>query len=185
MVQFQQPVNYSNENVRELRNRAGLSRQALVDKLAERGVSLHQTSLRRIEEGSQAVKIEEAQAFAEIFNLSLEEFITRPVDSKAAELRALIQGCRANLENMQNNFSALHLSLDTLRELVQGESTPPPERSALTAEAVKLMELCQEVLDDAQGLRKKVEESGVAPIMDLPLREWGRTEREKHRNGEG
>lgn len=63
-----------------------MSRREVVEQLAEYGISLQQTSLRRIEEGTQAVKIEEAQALAGIFNISFDHFVRFPIDPEKAAL---------------------------------------------------------------------------------------------------
>lgn len=90
--------NYSAANIAELRRQSGLSRQAVVDQLAEYGVHLPPTSLRRIEQGVQSVKIEEAQAFAHMFDIDLADFITKPVNPKVAKIGQSIQGHRAQLK---------------------------------------------------------------------------------------
>lgn len=115
-----------------------MSRRELVGKLADHGISLQQTSLRRIEEGQQAVKIEEAQAFAEIFQIDLTEFITKPVNPVEARLRTKIQHIEERADSLVSHaysfFVARHSALDTLKE----EDVPPAEQSSTVRELQEL-----------------------------------------------
>ncbi|ART20577.1 hypothetical protein CBE89_02980 [Corynebacterium striatum] len=81
--------NYAAQNLKELRAASKLSRRAVVDKLEIEGVHLQETSLKRIEDGKQSVKIEEAVAFSRIFSVDLEQFITEPVNLELAEINSL------------------------------------------------------------------------------------------------
>lgn len=143
----QKPVNHSAANVRALRNMSDMSRRELVERLADYGISLQQTSLRRIEEGQQAVKIEEAQAFAKIFHIDLADFITKPVDPVEAEVQARIQHVEERLNSLVSValtfISARHSANSLLRE----EGIPPAEQSASVKELAQLYEDLRETAD--------------------------------------
>lgn len=80
--------NFAAQNIAELRNQSKMSRRALVQLMEQRGVRLQETSLKRIEDGNQSVKIEEAIAIAEIFGQDLESFLTQPIDYQMSGLMA-------------------------------------------------------------------------------------------------
>ena len=89
--------------------------------MANYGVSLPTTSLRRIEEGSQRMKLEEAMALARIFHMGLEEFITEPVNGDLARLMtenrrvvAARRGMKAGVLNYQVIFDELPAILDSV-----------------------------------------------------------------------
>lgn len=147
MTEIKQPVNYAAANIKELRKETGMSRRELVDKLAERGVSLHQTSLRRVEEGEQAVKIEEAIAMADIFGMTLEQFVTSPVDRRTA----FLENWRKNLKRSRNLAGeALH-NWNNEREIalarLESGEFGPLEQSASVKEIHELVHL-----DDAYDM---------------------------------
>lgn len=116
MSASKRPVNYSAANIRELRKQAGLSRQAIVDRLAAYDVPLHTTSLRRIEEGQQAVKIEEAQAFAEIFEIDLADFIAKPVNPIVAKIEHSIINYREELKALSEQLLVVIQAWDHMVE---------------------------------------------------------------------
>lgn len=165
MAEFQQPVNYSAANVRDLRSMAGMSRRELVEKLSERGVSLQQTSLRRIEEGQQSVKIEEAQAFSDIFNIDLVDFITKPVNPVEARLQATIQGVDHQLERLTGAAKSLIAFRLHILRLLQDEDTPPAEQSASVRELVKIYDELKPTADACIGV---FETPAIKEIPDIP-----------------
>ena len=116
MEKRRRPVSYAAINVRELRKQAGVSRQTIVDRLAEYEVPLHTTSLRRIEEGQQAVKIEEAQAFSEIFQVDLADFITKPVNPTVAKMEQSVIHYREQVKALNSQFLAV---VDALNQVVE------------------------------------------------------------------
>lgn len=116
-----QVSNFAAANIAALRNQSKMSRRALVDLLEERGVHLQETSLKRIEDGNQSVKIEEAVAFADIFGQDLETFITEPIDlqiadvmTKTANLGRLLGSIAKDLGTAINTREELGTALTTI-----------------------------------------------------------------------
>lgn len=134
MEKTSRPVNYSAINVRELRKQAGLSRQAVVDRLAAYEVPLHTTSLRRIEEGEQAVKIEEAQAFAAIFQVDLADFITKPVNPTIAKMEQSIIHYREQLKALNSQLLAV---VEAWNQIVEESDYDQLTREELRSERVQ------------------------------------------------
>lgn len=155
-------VNYAPENVRELRRQSGLSRQAVVDRLGEWGVSLHPTSLRRIEEGQQAVKIEEAQAFAYIFGLSLTDLISHPVNPGIARSQQAVAKYREALRAVSDGTAAAAAAWAGVREATAPEELPRPIRGADSIQAaMRLLGNSIPVLQQMRELNQSLVELGV------------------------
>lgn len=131
--------NYASINIAELRKRTGLSRQSLVNALAERGVSLQPTSLKRIEEGTQQVKIEELIAFSDIFDISFEDLIMRPLNESEAKLVT----ARQDLSSMTTEFvtSAFDflLLLGKAQNALKDDDAPSPQQSQSALELERIV----------------------------------------------
>ena len=80
------PHHFAAENVATLRSQSDMSRRELIDRLAEYDVKLQQTSLRRIEEGAQQIKLDELIAFSQIFEIGLDDLLLQPVDQLHAQM---------------------------------------------------------------------------------------------------
>lgn len=124
------------ENLRRLRDERGISRRKLQQLLEDAGVPIHVTTLKRIEEGTQPVKIDDLVALAGIYAVSLEE-LTTSTDP------------RAEVEQLMREAAAIGRRADApLRDLVavMGEL----ERFH-GDEAEILVEGASEVLHEALG----------------------------------
>lgn len=98
---------YAAANLKALRESKNLSRQNLIDELKERGLNLHSTSLRRIEEGIQPMKVSEASHFANYFGISLDQLIEVPIDENFVALQRnldLLLDAHRNLEKALYEF---------------------------------------------------------------------------------
>lgn len=160
------PRNYASTNVRELRAAFRMSRRALVEALGDRGVNLHQTSLRRIEEGEQSVKIEEAIAFADVFCMDLEEFITKPLYSKRAQAALDARTYKAMLIAVQKFVSD---SCARREELVQlkSELTGTPDEHSLEVQEVRTaLDETKEINNVSEALLKAFDDSVLSDLLE-------------------
>lgn len=83
---------YFGPNLSALRQARSISRQALIDLLKDTwGVTMHPTTLRRIESGDQSAKALEAMAIADIFQQDLARMIARPISDDDAYYSSLKQ----------------------------------------------------------------------------------------------
>lgn len=83
---------YFGPNLSALRKSRSISRQALIDLLKDTwGITMHSTTLRRIESGEQSAKALEAMAIANLFQQDLTRMITRPISEDDAFYLALKQ----------------------------------------------------------------------------------------------
>ena len=83
---------YFGPNLSALRKSRSISRQALIDLLKDTwGITMHSTTLRRIESGEQSAKALEAMAIADLFQQDLTRMITRPISEDDAFYLALKQ----------------------------------------------------------------------------------------------
>lgn len=125
-------TNYTAVNIRACRRYAEMSRADLLKELESYGIYLHQSSLKRIEDGEQPVKVHEAVAFARIFDVGLEDFITTPLDEDEGKLATLLRKYRSEVsELMAVNWSAME-SRRRLSEAVENYTAPtsPAKREA-------------------------------------------------------
>src|SRR4051812_21058121 len=71
------------ENVRKLREKAGMSQTALAEQMRERGHNWHQQTVGRVESGTQPVRYSEAVALGAILRASLNQFTWSPPEVTA------------------------------------------------------------------------------------------------------
>lgn len=148
------PENYTSENLRELRNTSGMSRRELLEKLQEHGVEMHANSLRRIEDGEQPMKIHEAQAFAAIFNIGLEQFIIQPINSEVAKVREALARVLTNRMRIAHLLDS-HLSLrEKLRGQIEAGEFLPPEQLEASKQLADALALDTSVVGEVEALAK-------------------------------
>lgn len=83
---------YFGSNLSALRKSRSISRQALIDLLKDTwGITMHSTTLRRIESGEQSAKTLEAMAIADLFQQDLTRMIARPISEDDAFYLSLKQ----------------------------------------------------------------------------------------------
>ena len=70
------PAGAAGARMRELRLGADMAQAALAGEMARRGFPWHQTTVARIEGGSQLLALIEAAALAEVFAVPLDVFLT-------------------------------------------------------------------------------------------------------------
>lgn len=130
MAEFDGNLNHSVENLRQFRDKTKMSRQRLSDLLSERGISLHSNSIKRIEDGIQPLKLDEAVALTEIFSVNLNDFVYQPVGGIEAEVGA----ARIAHESAINELrQAVDKAIDTyveLGQLLDSPEVPPAPQSA-------------------------------------------------------
>lgn len=96
-------ADYSSQNLRELRKNADFSRREIIEKLADQGVKMHPTTLRRIEDGEQTMKVTEAKAVAEIFGMTLDDLVDEPINEGEAGLRSRMSIMKIEEEQIMLN----------------------------------------------------------------------------------
>jgi len=74
------------ENLRVLRERAGMSQAALAEKMTERGISWRQNTVGRVEAGRQPARFAEIEALAEILHTSIGRFSWQSAEASATEM---------------------------------------------------------------------------------------------------
>lgn len=148
----QSPQVCASDNLRELRSTSGMSRRELLKNLQAHGVEMHTNSLRRIEDGEQPMKVHEAQAFAAIFNIGLEQFITQPINNKAAKVRDALHKLRASRLDLSRALDAyLNMREDLHGEFVSG-NFPPVEQLEESKLLAEYLEIDSEILDTIKSM---------------------------------
>ncbi|MBM0125612.1 helix-turn-helix domain-containing protein [Pimelobacter simplex] len=77
--------------LRREREARGWSQQEVANRLGDRGISLHMSAIAKIEAGSRTVRLNEAVALAEVFDMKVEELSSPPVN-ELNEIIELLQG---------------------------------------------------------------------------------------------
>lgn len=116
-------------NVVRLRNDHGWSRKEVLRRLKQEGIDLPATSLRRIEEQEQRLRLEEAAALARIFGVSLDD-LSASLDPDDQADRAARQ---AELDGRKIGYRLTELrdDLDGLRSELRAHQTTSRSQQAL------------------------------------------------------
>lgn len=77
--------------LRREREERGWSQQEVAKRLADRGISLHMSTIAKIEAGSRSVRLNEAIALARVFDTGVEELASPPV-GELNEIIELLEG---------------------------------------------------------------------------------------------
>lgn len=140
-------VTYGAENLKALRDAAGMSRRQLVEALNEQGVPVHATTLRRLEEGEQQMKVDEAAAIAGYFQITMEELLLKPIDTIGADIVPLTR--EVGVTRLQA-LHDMHLAIDayeTLRLRLAMADIPPAVRSQAVKDAQAELERVRPFID--------------------------------------
>lgn len=150
-------MTYAAENLKALRIAAGLSRRELVEALAKEDLYLHQTTLRRIEEGEQAMKASEALVIADYFEISVDQFLRDPADPLGAELVGLREKMTKAFRDLGFALIVFEVAYDELHERLEKDDVPPAVQSDAVRQAQSVEKLAAAYLPVVQGLRQNIE----------------------------
>lgn len=150
-------TDYSSENLKTLRQLTGMSRKALLEKMEEAGVAMHATTLKRIEDGEQPMKANEAARFAELFGVGLDDFITRPMDERTAEIQSALLRHHEAMEDFQRSGNRM---MSTYRELSQVckktiDENGVNHQTQAYRDAFDYLAISQPVIKDVRPILKK------------------------------
>ena len=159
---------YAAINLKALRTAANMSRQALIDGIKEKnGLTLHSTSLRRIEEGEQPMKVNEAMHFASFFEVPLDVFIKAPIGHAYTEIQADLKtydSRRYYLRLQLGSWVAWHeICKEKYREDYVPESDANDEMQEITRASYRsirdLLKRDSAFVEDARRLESKLGDS--------------------------
>lgn len=159
---------YAAVNLKSLRTAANMSRQALIDGIKEsNGLTLHSTSLRRIEEGEQPMKVNEAMHFANFFEVPLDAFIEAPIGHSYTEIQADLKtydSRRYSLRMELGAWVAWHeICKEKYREDYMAEDDDSEELQAITRSSHRsfraLLRRDSAFVEDARNLESKLGDS--------------------------
>lgn len=161
---------YAAENLRKLREERGLSRQGLINAMEDFGLSLHSTTLRRIEDGSQPMKVNEAAAFAEFFEVSLDQFVSLPIDMKTAKAQIDYKRINERRHDFESGLSAYVFWLNEYGETYSKDR----KWTDTTGEYGKaILEIVNQDLPVFQASTQLLKLFGVSPNGNDPREELG------------
>jgi len=159
---------YAAVNLKALRTAANMSRQSLIDEIKEKnGLTIHSTSLRRIEEGEQPMKANEAMHFANFFEVPLDAFIEAPIGHSYTEIQADLKtyySRRYSLRLELEAWAAWHeVCKEKYREDYVAESDDSEELQAITRSSHRsfraLLKHDSASVEDARKLESKLGDS--------------------------
>lgn len=159
---------YAAINLKALRTAANMSRQALIDGIKEKnGLTLHSTSLRRIEEGEQPMKVNEAMHFANFFEVPLDAFIESPIDNSYTEVRADLKTYASRLYELRIDLLSWaewhRICSEKYREDYVAESDDSDEMQEITRASYRsirdLLKRDSAFVEDARNLEAKIKSS--------------------------
>lgn len=160
MTDFQQPTNFTVQNLRELRKQTGMSRRVLIERLGEHGIEMHPNSLRRIEEGHQPMKVQEVLAFAEIFNIDLTEFITQPINPASAKIEGAVQELQELLDDAHHQMLTFTILQEGLKRSLSADNLPPAEQSTTVREGEDLYSKTGDIWEAYKNLSEALGAAG-------------------------
>jgi len=152
------------ENVRKMREQAGMSQAALAEQMRKRGHNWLQQTVGRIESGTQPVRYSEAVALAAILGASLNQFMWSPPEVTAEHLLylSIAQVCRT-YEDIAEQVRGLLGSREHLRRMLedigQQEFRDSPNLKSAVAEAADALSLTPEAaLEEGYAAYRAAEE---------------------------
>ena len=139
--------NYAAINIRKLRTNKGMSRQEMTEKLSDLGIQMHVNSLRRIEEGNQPIKLFEAIAFAEMFQMGLEQLVSSPLDPIEANVTKHFLELEYKIVELMHKYAELQVSFGGAEIFWKSSDIPPAEQSKAVDELQTILGLVKHALE--------------------------------------
>jgi transcriptional regulator with XRE-family HTH domain len=158
--------------MKELRTQKGITQTQAAEDLRRKGLSFHQQTIQRIENGDRSITLDEAYAIADYFDVSVQYMVEEPRTLTAASVEIAIKSLR---EQTQNTYEVLaptwavwnDLLAATLDLIRRGEDGAPEvaelepwlRRGIRVEEAIdRLVSTLAEVAgDDDEGARARTE----------------------------
>jgi transcriptional regulator with XRE-family HTH domain len=154
------------ENVRRLREQAGMSQAALAGHMREHGHNWHQQTVGRAESGSQQVRYSEAVALAGILHASLNQLTWSPPEVTAEYLlnQSIAQAYRA-YKDIRDRTRGMLATQDHLRrrlgDVEKAAFRDSPNLKGTIAEAAEVLGLTPDAaLEDGYAAFEAGEEEG-------------------------
>lgn len=145
---------YFGSNLSALRKTRSISRQALIDLLKDTwGITMHSTTLRRIESGEQSAKALEAMAIANLFQQDLTRMITRPISEDDAFYLSLKQDLARGEEEVYWAVTGFIDSYNNAEEALDSIENEAP--TAALAELKKQFDSIGTHIELAREVRKE------------------------------
>ncbi|MGP5250118.1 helix-turn-helix domain-containing protein [Corynebacterium variabile] len=149
---------YGPQNLKALRAAAGLSRREFIDRLKdETGLELHQTTIRRLEEGEQTMKASDAVAIADYFKIGIDQFLREPADPIGAELTGLTEKMLKSFRNLGVSLMQFMLDHDNLRERLDKSDVPPAVQSQAVQRASNVESLGASWMPAVEAMYRKLD----------------------------
>jgi transcriptional regulator with XRE-family HTH domain len=126
------------QNVRLYRDRKGISQRALIEAMAVHGFTWYQQTIRRVESGTQSLKLEEAGALAETLGVPIHLLLRPSAETQATES---LYAARMDVIRAHEGLSAAVLAL-----LDAGDAAEHRIGLFTDSASDRVKEACEEVL---------------------------------------
>ena len=168
------------KRVKKQRDRRGWSQADVAKMLGDKGIKgIYPTTVAKIESGERAVRIDEATALADLFEVSLDALVGRKQNSQEDELAYLLRLLR---DTARDSSQQVEATMETIREQLEelpkefvgadvlqrvGMDTWSTHLYAALEALIRLETLSEKLLRREQGRPELSEEA----TMDLEVRE--------------
>lgn len=172
LVEVEIDGDYSAQNLLTLRQRAGFSRREFLELLEQKGVKMHATTLRRIEEGEQDMKVYEALAACAVFDVELQDFVSSPINPVESVARGRMKALVSESEKLVNQMLRLRDLYFGLRAILDLPECPPPAQSKTVRELTGL-------IGQMEGQMKGIEHYLVELLGEDRVKRWDESTAER------
>lgn len=150
---------YGPQNLKALRTAAGLSRREFIDHLKDAtGLELHQTTIRRLEEGEQTMKASDAIAIADYFKIGLDQFLREPADPIGAELTGLTEKMLKSFRGLGTSLMQFMLDYDNLSRRLGQPDVPPAVQSQAVQRAIEVESVGSSWMPLVESMYRKLDD---------------------------
>lgn len=147
---------YFSKALRAERERRGWSQARLAELLSDKGISsMHWTTVAKIEKGDRSVRIDEAAAVADLFEVSLDTLLGRSVPPKADE--------HYTLRTLIDTASQAAWQISAIRQSVRDGATVLSAFEPTETSVKRLVSECERVADTLEGAERTLWEALNTP----------------------
>lgn len=158
--------------VRKRRETLGLSQSELGRRMGELGLPWHAMTVARTESGARPIRLDEADALAQILNVPLQQLLQDPVRQRRSRT-IRIRDLEVQLTRISERESSASAEITLLDERIAKLTLDASNESRRIAEAERNLEMARSTLDATQEEMKdlQIRKSDIAANVELLARE--------------
>jgi transcriptional regulator with XRE-family HTH domain len=112
------------KRVKAKRDARGWSQAEMATMLTDMGAHMHATTVAKIEAGDRSVRINEASAIADLFEVSVDSLLNRKPGAQRSELTYLLRALRQSAQQAWGDLEAVRELLEELPAEFEGADGP-------------------------------------------------------------